>query len=351
MLKMELMMVVQSKRRLYCLKDFATLFLYFYICCPQRYTEQNKEDGSPFRKTVGAEIIYCEDLESWVFRHANIFTSHDDQTEENECSWLLRSPQTESFDIIEVARESDWSVWTGYIEPDYSISITCNECTENSGCNYHGDCIDQRCHCYKGKYGIHCEDERPCEEIRSEKDGSTLHLLHDDQNDLDHFVEVYGHPKYYAENMTGIPSGFMKLSEYNDDAFKEDDFFDIHLEMESFQKLLEDYVFVLKFTGWRWYGQIRPPDTSAKSFVEEEFHAYWDMAFSGLGVDDNATVIISAPQTHVAASPVGVDFFEMRRRNRAPPPGVRYDYSPFGVMIPLVNAVGSGYFHCNVDEK
>jgi len=25
-----------------------------------KYTEQNKEDGMPFLKTIGAEIIYCE---------------------------------------------------------------------------------------------------------------------------------------------------------------------------------------------------------------------------------------------------------------------------------------------------
>ena len=25
-----------------------------------KYTEQNKEDGSPFLKTIGAEIIYCK---------------------------------------------------------------------------------------------------------------------------------------------------------------------------------------------------------------------------------------------------------------------------------------------------
>lgn len=46
-----------------------------------RYVERNKEDGSPFLETVPAEIIYCEDLEAWVFRHPNIRTSLDELEE------------------------------------------------------------------------------------------------------------------------------------------------------------------------------------------------------------------------------------------------------------------------------
>ena len=58
-------------------------------------------------------------------------------------------------------------------------------------------------------------------------------------------------------------------------------------------------------------------------------------------------MIISAP-TYGQGSPVGVDFFEMRRRNVAFEDGLEdYDYSPFGVLIPLVGYEGSGFFHCN----
>jgi len=53
-----------------------------------RYVEHNKEDGSPFLETVPAEIIYCEDLEAWVFRHKNIRTSLDELEEVSEdCSF------------------------------------------------------------------------------------------------------------------------------------------------------------------------------------------------------------------------------------------------------------------------
>ena len=68
-----------------------------------------------------------------------------------------------------------------------------------------------------------------------------------------------------------------------------------------------------------------------------------------VGVDDNATVIISGPTTD--ASPVGIDFYEMRRRNKQFESSVKnYNYGPFGVLLELVGADGAGYFHCNNDD-
>ena len=55
-----------------------TIIFYFHQI---RYVERNKEDGSPFVETVPAEIIYCEDLEAWVFRHTSIRTSLDELEE------------------------------------------------------------------------------------------------------------------------------------------------------------------------------------------------------------------------------------------------------------------------------
>ena len=82
--------------------------------------------------------MYCEDIEAWVFRHNHIRTlgsmanikgnSTEDDNEENECHWLLRSPSTDDFDIISVAALGEWSVWKGVINNGYPITITCNEC-------------------------------------------------------------------------------------------------------------------------------------------------------------------------------------------------------------------------------
>jgi len=63
-----------------------------------KYTEQNKNDGTTFNSTLGAEIIYCSEIRSWVFRHKYIVTTPDEEREkENECSWLLRSPETQAY--------------------------------------------------------------------------------------------------------------------------------------------------------------------------------------------------------------------------------------------------------------
>ena len=66
-----------------------------------------------------------------------------------------------------------------------------------------------------------------------------------------------------------------------------------------------------------------------------------------MGDEDNSTLIISAPSSD-SGSPVGIDFYEMRRRNVAFEGGsFDYQYGPFGVLLPLVEYEGSGFFHCN----
>jgi len=348
-----------------------------------KYTEQNKEDGDPFLTTTGAEIVYCEDIESWVFRHEHIRTSLSEDLE-NDCSWLLKSPETDSYDIIELAEESEWFVWKGLIESEYRISIECNECDDHAGCNYSGKCVDEICDCDDEHFGILCQYERPCPVIRSEKDNTTtLSLLGDALDDEVDFVEVYGRPVYVINNMRGKPFSLLRLGypadgdqyynveypnstgtnstgtvgvgnlaphkHHHDGFFEDDDFFEQN-DSPGFQKLLSNYSFVLQYTGRRWYGQIKPPGFTGLSFKEEEYHAFWNNAFSGLGDEDNSTLIISAP-TSGLGSPVGVDFYEMRRRNLALEIGIHdYDYSPFGVLIPLAQYEGSGFFHCNKPE-
>ena len=76
-----------------------------------------------------------------------------------------------------------------------------------------------------------------------------------------------------------------------------------------------------------------------------EYHGFWAKTFTGLEKADNATLIISEPTT--SETPVGVDFFELRRRNSVFAEGeYDYDYGPFGVKIPLVGYEGVGLFHC-----
>ena len=38
---------------------------------------------------------------------------------ENACNWLLRSPNTESYDITELASENGWNVWMSFVKMDH----------------------------------------------------------------------------------------------------------------------------------------------------------------------------------------------------------------------------------------
>jgi len=341
------------------------------------YEEMNKESGDPFKTTDPAELMYCREIESWVFRHPKIRSSLD-IGEEHECNWLLRSDETDDFDLVELSTTENWFLWKGEIKQDYKIKVRCAECANDSDCNYFGKCVsetdvDQKCECFPGRFGVFCENEMPCEVIRSEKDrNTTLKIVKDLDKDGDNidFVSLYGHPMYVA-NMKGKPYSVMRDGypgesdqyfevEYpvntsiavaphkheSPDDYQDDDFFEINNKSVAFQQLVTNYTFLLRYTGRRWYGQIVDPSLSGESFKEEEYHAFWQNSFSGLGQEDNSTLIISEITSKV--SPVEVDFFEMRRRNKVFEGGLYdYDYSPYGVMIPLVAHDGGGFFHCN----
>ncbi len=40
-----------------------------------RYVERDKVHGEPFQFVTPAEIIFCEEIQAWVFRHEDIKTS------------------------------------------------------------------------------------------------------------------------------------------------------------------------------------------------------------------------------------------------------------------------------------
>jgi len=300
-----------------------------------------------------------------VFRHDNVSTSFNGNENENECSWLLRTPATESFDLIDLAESTEWFVWKGEIETDYRVSIECNECNENSDCNYAGECKEEKCVCDDDHFGSHCHLDTPCKMIGPERDNTAaLDLIEDLNDDQVKFLEIYGRPMYVRYNMTGKPHSFLGLTDPEDgeqlqmnkhfgaDTLDDDDFFQLNNETSEFQELLKNYTFILEYTGQRWYGRMVPPTIKLENLREATYHAFWNNTFGGKWTHDNSTVIISDPASGFE-SPVGIDFYEMRRRNEAIDDIGVYDYKygPYGVLIPLTKYKGSGYFHCFKDGK
>lgn len=99
-----------------------------------------------------------------------------------------------------------------------------------------------------------------CRCTAAEKDEDTTLKLLGNASD---FVAVYGKPLYMIENMTGKPTNLLRLSYsavktdadgMSDDHFS-DDFFQHNSNNVGFQQLLENYTFVLHYTGLRWYGK------------------------------------------------------------------------------------------------
>ena len=120
----------------------------------------------------GAEMVYCDEIGSWVFRHPNILTyeigSRVFRPEENECNWLWRSFQTDSYNILST-NMGGWSAWIGKLNPLVQVSITSVECSERSHCNYHGTCVNSICDCDESFSGNACQFESPCPSLATEK--------------------------------------------------------------------------------------------------------------------------------------------------------------------------------------
>ena len=178
--------------------------------------------------------------------------------------------------------------------------------------------------------------------IAAEKDDNTvLKLLGKPSS----YEAIYGRPMYVIDDMSGKPASLLRLgyTDYFNNGRFTDDFFQYNNESSSFQELMTNYTFVLRYTGLRWYGDLLPPgERFYTKTTPEEYHAFWDNAFSKIGENDNSTMLISGPS--LGLTPVGLDFYEMRRRSV---PDETFDYGPYGILVPLMDFyAGSGFFHC-----
>jgi len=133
--------------------------------------------------------------------------------------------------------------------------------------------------------------------------------------------------------MTPIPTKQQyKQNEYDEapDFSDVDDFFE-RQSVHDLEDILEDYSVVLSYTGSRFYGTIINSTASLDDLFPPNYHAFWDNSFNL-----SRTFIIS--DTTLSSTPVGVDFFEMRRRvNNMLNPNVQFSYGPYGALIPLMD--------------
>lgn len=283
------------------------------------YKEMRKFDRNPYQSVIPAEIRYCKEISAWVFTHENIRKS--DANDELGCNWLLRSPQTDEFDLMNVG--TDWSIWTGVIGKT-QVSFACNKCSDNTDCNLNGQCIDGECKCNNGAgvqyLGTHCETKLSdsCRTIVGEIHAETFSI------------------EYYSS--TGRSDGplDMLFQEYSRPVYTyiggdEDEDKDI--------ELAEDDILILMYSGSRWFGMwFSSTEWGAlmedfKTFIAE-FHAFWNRAYSSY------TYYVSDPTQN--PTPVGVDWYRIGEEKGS-------QYGPFGALYPaqLYNQTGRGFFRCS----
>ena len=89
------------------------------------YRELRKSEPEDFETIQGAEIRYCKEEQAWVFLHEDIMKTRT-YNPESTCPWLLRSPKTDAFDLMDVS--TNWEVWVGVISEASALSVSCNEC-------------------------------------------------------------------------------------------------------------------------------------------------------------------------------------------------------------------------------
>jgi len=270
------------------------------------YTEQNKFDNTPYDEKIGAVIRYCEEEGAWAFMHENI--RKDRNTRDSDCPWLLRSPDTKSFNLLEVS--GDWSVWTGIIHAGASFQTYCNGCGSEADCNYHGTCTERQCGCdlsendgYPLYTGIHCEFSRPC-----------LQLVGD------------GDDRWNILPIEKIDYEFTSWNAYGRGVYK--------YAWGGNVTIPEDDALLLTYSGSRWFGSYYEGANQKGRddwlHYAKEYHAFWDEVYK------ENTQYVSNPTDR--SEPIAVDFFTIGRRGAK--------YGPLGELVPLREPVGTGYFEC-----
>mmetsp|Transcript_40394 Transcript_40394/g.87235 ORF Transcript_40394/g.87235 Transcript_40394/m.87235 type:complete len:579 (-) Transcript_40394:585-2321(-) len=120
------------------------------------YQERRKFDRlefDPWGKSP-AEIKYSIELSAWIFTHPLLAKKKEGEY----VPWLLRSPETDEYDVLNV--EGDWDVWFGVIGAT-PLKYSCTECSTDTDCNFNGQCVNRECECNVEEettfLGPHCE--------------------------------------------------------------------------------------------------------------------------------------------------------------------------------------------------
>jgi hypothetical protein len=153
-------------------------------------------------------FAYCEEKSAWTL------SFHADGRSD-PCDWMVISQETATFDITAVS-SSEWFVnptRAELVQLQY-FKMSCYDCDALEDaediCGGRGQCINNRCECEEGDFGLLCEFAEPCQSLeldersgvfRGTRDWSSHYdVLTDAQDEL---VQVYNRPVYVNEYWEG----------------------------------------------------------------------------------------------------------------------------------------------------
>ncbi|KAL7458616.1 hypothetical protein ACHAWC_010206 [Mediolabrus comicus] len=300
-----------------------------------RYTEQNKVYPTDrYNETIPAEIRYCNNR--WVFYHPDIVkTEYDEEYDREECQWLLRSPKTKEFNLLDVAA-SDWEVWKGgrgAIGSTDGLSIACDDVDSRADCNYHGDVIDSTCECHEGYTSAHCEFEMPCKYLEEDfsvdgLDSSGIEYEWS-RNEDDQLIWLYDRAVYNWIPRYDLGDYLSAVYNVSKEELK---------RAEGVSRQDVNFTVIGTYVGNRWVASLGFLNEKNQSIgYDVEYHAFWRNKFA------ERTFFISSPET-IFGSIIGVDMYRIVDK-------ADYNGSPYGVLDLEDRKEGAGFFRCyEVDE-
>lgn len=107
---------------------------------------------------------YCEDDNIWTLTEQKSGLEHD------PCrGWVAASSESLHYDVTETTEEWFAQTKSGRLLPLDQTYIECYDCKyEETFCGESmslGTCIDNKCVCTEGRYGLRCEFEQPCSSL------------------------------------------------------------------------------------------------------------------------------------------------------------------------------------------
>eukprot|EP00970_Alexandrium_tamarense_P011717 scaffold2566_cov125-Alexandrium_tamarense.AAC.20 len=183
-------------------------------------------------------------------------------------------------------------------------------------------------------FGLHCELDDPCPELIDDDDENWKLAL----NEVGDTLMSYMRPIYQSKPFDVF--AVRRLEDVGSETVSLDQTDNATELISSLNETMSLWACVaMVYSGSRWFATLETLDAEDGLLdgYTSEYHAFWGDLYQG------RTFYISDPTA--ASTPVGVDMYERVMDAKY------HDYGPFGLLKPVANITGQGYFHCFEEES